>query len=148
MSKPEFVYVTYIQTTPEKVWNALFDKELTKLYWGVHKNVSDWKPRSTWQMQDYDTEQVKVSGQVVEIDPPKRLVLTWSSAGSDEPPSKVTFLVEAQFGAVKLSVIHEELGPKGLKGISEGWPAILSSLKTLLESGQPMPMTTRRWGAK
>ena len=76
MSKPDFVYVTFIQTTPEKVWNALFDKELTKLYWGVHKNVSDWKPQSKWEMRDYDTEQVKVSGQVVEIDPPKRLVLT------------------------------------------------------------------------
>jgi uncharacterized protein YndB with AHSA1/START domain len=142
------VYVTYIQTTPEKVWNALFDKELTKLYWGVHKNVSDWKPGSKWEQQDYDSGEVKTGGQVLEIDAPKRLVLTWSGARFDEPPSKVTFLVEEQFGAAKLTVTHEELGPKLGKAISEGWPAVLSSLKTLLESGQPMPMTTRRWGGK
>jgi uncharacterized protein YndB with AHSA1/START domain len=147
MSKPEFVYVTWIQSTPEKVWNALFDKELTKLYWGVKKNVSsDWKPGSAWEHQDYDTGEVAVRGEVLESDPPKRLVLTWSSTGYDEPPSKVTFLVEAVFGAVKLTVVHGELGPRLEKKIGEGWPAVLSSLKTLLESGQPMPMTTRRWG--
>ncbi len=146
MSKPEFVYVTYIQSTAEKVWNALFDKELTKLYWGLAKNVSDWKPGSKWEHRDYETEEVKTSGEVLEIDPPKKLVMTWNSAQYGEAPSKVTMLVEPTFGAVKLTVIHEELGPKQLAGVSMGWPAVLSSLKTLLESGQPMPMTTRRWG--
>ena len=146
MSKPEFVYVTYIQTTPEKVWDALFDKELTKLYWGVHKNVSDWKPGSTWESRDYETEQVKVSGKVIEIDAPKRLVLTWSHQG--EAPSKVTFLVEPFAGAVKLTVLHEELSENGLRQISQGWPAVLSSLKSLLETGKPLAMTTQRWGNK
>jgi uncharacterized protein YndB with AHSA1/START domain len=145
-SKPEYVYVTYIQSTPEKVFGALSDAELTKLYWGVKKNVSDWKPGSPWAHQDYETNEVAVSGEVLEIDPPKRLVITWKSQQIDEPASKVTFLVESQFGAVKLTVTHEQLGPKMYEGVSQGWPAVLSSLKTLLESGQPMPMTTRRWG--
>jgi uncharacterized protein YndB with AHSA1/START domain len=145
-SKPEYVYVTYIQSTPETVWNALFDKELTKLYWGLGKNVSDWKAGSKWEHRDYETEEVRTGGEVIEIDAPKKLVMTWDGKKFDEPPSKVTILVENQFGAVKLTVIHEQLGPKMYEGISQGWPAVLSSLKTLLESGQPMPMTTRRWG--
>ena len=145
-SKPEYVYVTYIQSTPEKVWNALFDKELSKLYWGMGKNVSDWKTGSKWEHRDYETEEVKVSGEVLEIDAPKRLVLTWNKPNLNEPGAKLTVLVENTFGAVKLTVIHEQLSQKMYEGVSQGWPAILSSLKTLLESGQPMPMTTRRWG--
>jgi uncharacterized protein YndB with AHSA1/START domain len=145
MSKPDFVYVTYIQTTPDKVWNALFDKELTKLYWGVHKNVSDWQPGSEWRHEDYETGQAHVTGKVLEIDAPRRLVLSWEHPGSGEPPSQVTFLVEPFMDAVRLTVIHDQLSPKLEKPVTSGWPAILSSLKSLLESGQPMPMTTRRW---
>jgi uncharacterized protein YndB with AHSA1/START domain len=147
MSKPEFVYVTYIQATPEKVWNALFDKELTRFYWGMRKNVSEWKVGSQWESRDYETDQAGTGGTVLEIDAPKKLVLTWARPGDSDPPSKVTFLVEASFaGAVKLTVMHEELTEKGLREISMGWPAILSSLKTLLESGKPLAMTTQRWG--
>jgi uncharacterized protein YndB with AHSA1/START domain len=145
MSKPDFVYVTYIQTTAEKVWNALFDQELTKLYWGMGRNVSEWKAGSEWRHQDYENGQVKVVGQVLEIDPPKRLVLTWGHPGSSEPPSQVTFLVEPFMDAVKLTVLHDRLSPAMEKGVTAGWPAVLSSLKSLLESGKPMAMTTRRW---
>ena len=148
MTKPEFVYVTYIQTTPEKVWNALFDQELTKLYWGVKKNVSDWKLGSTWEHVDYDGGKAVVAGKILEIDPPRKLVLTWARPEESDPPSKATFLIEPFADATKLTIIHEELTPKALGEVSQGWPAVLSSLKTLLESGQPMPMTTRRWGSK
>ncbi len=151
--KPEFVYVTYISTTPEKVYDALLDPEMTKLFWGRARNVSDWKVGSRWSHQNYDDDKdVNVVGEVVEADRPRRLVLTWQSAHpamAGEKPSRVTFLIESVFGAVRLTVTHEDLTPGSpmIKGISSGWPAILSSLKTLLETGQPMPMTTRRWAA-
>ncbi len=150
-TKTEFVYVTYISTTPEKVWSALQDAEMTKLFWGRARNVSDWQVGSTWTHGNYDdANDIDVTGKVVESEPPKRLVVTWQSAKApDDPPSRVTYLIESVFGAVRLTVIHDELVPGSamLKGVSSGWPAILSSLKTLLETGQPMPMTTRRWGA-
>jgi uncharacterized protein YndB with AHSA1/START domain len=145
--KPEFVYVTYISTTPEKVWNALLDGELTKLYWGVHKNVSDWQVGSRWEQQDYDTGVVKVEGEVLEFDPPKKLSLTWKSQLA-AAPSRVTITLEPFMGAVKLTVVHGEMEPGSplWKGISQGWPAILSSLKSLMETGAPLMMTTQRWG--
>ncbi len=81
--KPEFVYVTYIQTTPEKVYDALLDGEMTKLFWGRARNVSDWKAGSSWSHQDYDDAgKVLVVGEVVEADRPRRLVLTWQSIGA------------------------------------------------------------------
>ena len=76
MSSAEFVYVAYINTTPEKVWDALIDNEMIKQYWGRHKNVSDWKVGSTWLHQDYDSGTTDIEGKVVEIEVPKRLVLT------------------------------------------------------------------------
>lgn len=153
-TKPQFVYVTYISTTPEKVWSALQDSEMTKQFWGRARNVSDWKVGSSWSHQDYDDASVvDVVGKVVEADPPRRLVVTWQgpdAASRGEKPSRVTFEIEPVFGAVRLTVTHDELEPdsKMFHGVTAGWPAILSSLKTLLETGQPMPMTTRRWGGR
>lgn len=150
-SKPRFVYVTYISSTPDKVFNALTDAEMTKQYWGLKKNVSDWKVGSPWSHQDYETNEVQITGEVLENDPPRRLVISWASPKDKdrkEGISRVTFQVEPYMDAVRLTVSHEELEPDSpmLKGISAGWPAILSSLKTLLESGRPMAMTTKRWG--
>jgi uncharacterized protein YndB with AHSA1/START domain len=150
MANTSFVYVTYISTTPEKVWNALMDPEMTKDYWGRHKNVSDWKPGSAWSHQDYDSGAEDVTGKVIESDPPRRLVLSWDSAKPEfrgAQPTRVTFLIEPFMDAVRLTVLHEELEPGSPMhhGVSQGWPAVLSSLKTLLETGAAMPMTTRRW---
>jgi uncharacterized protein YndB with AHSA1/START domain len=150
-AKTEFVYVTYISTTPEKVWSALQDAEMTKLFWGRARNVSDWQVGSSWTHGNYDdAKDIDVSGTIVEAEPPKRLVVTWKSMKApDEGVSRVTYLIESVFGAVRLTVTHDEIvaGSATQKGVSSGWPAILSSLKTLLETGAPMPMTTRRWGA-
>ena len=150
-AKPKFVYVTYISTTPEKVWQALTDGEMTKQYWVRHKNASDWKVGSTWKHQDYDNPSlVDIVGTVVESAPPRRLVVTWAfpaDAANREKQSRVTYEIEPYMDAVRLIVTHDELEPGSemLKGITSGWPLVLSSLKTLLETGKPLPMTTRRW---
>jgi uncharacterized protein YndB with AHSA1/START domain len=151
MSKPKFVYVLYILTTPEKLWNALRDGEMTKKYWFYHRNASDWKAGSPWRHQDYDDANVvDIVGKVVESIPPRRLVLTWAFPADAETPAKhsrVTFEIEPALDAARLTVTHDELEPDSpmLRGITQGWPMILSSLKTLLETGQPIPATARRW---
>src|SRR5262245_7677931 len=79
MEKARFAYVTYICTSPGKVWNALLDSEVVRQYWGRHQNVSDWKPGSSWEHQDYDDpSKVDIVGKVVENAPPRKLVLTWA----------------------------------------------------------------------
>jgi len=118
MSKPEFVYTIYIQTTPEKVWEALKNPEMTKEFWGRRRNASDWAEGASWRHENYD-------------DPDKI--------------SKVTFAIDEFMDAVRLTVTHTDLTEEGLRGISAGWPAVLSSLKSLLESGSAMPMTTKLW---
>lgn len=149
MSTTEFVYVIYINSTPEKVWDALLDNELIKQYWGNHKNVSDWQVGSTWLHQDYDTDTTDIEGKVVEVDKPKRLVLTWAGANDElrnEKPSRVTFEIESFLDVARLALTHDELelGSKMLEGIREGWPKVLSSLKTLLETGQAIDITADR----
>jgi uncharacterized protein YndB with AHSA1/START domain len=145
MSKPEFVYVIYIQSTPEKIWQALIDPEMTKEFWGRHQNRSDWKPGSEWRHQNYDdASDVKVAGTVVESDPPRRLVLTWAHP-DDADISRVTFDIDEFMGSARLTVTHSELSEAMLRKISLGWPAVLSSLKSLLETGASLPMTRRQW---
>ena len=152
MAESRFVYVTYIDSTPEKVWDALLDPEMTRRYWGRHRNASDWQAGSSWEHQDYDDAAVvDIVGKVVESEPPRRLVLTWAApaeAGDPSKHSRVTFEIEPAYGSVRLTVTHDELEPDSemLRGISFGWPAVLSSLKTLLETGNPLPGTDKRWG--
>jgi uncharacterized protein YndB with AHSA1/START domain len=142
MSKPQFVYVTYIATTPEKLWKALLDGEITSQYWG-HKNVSDWKPGSRWEHRRVDNDKLQIAGKVIEFTPPKRLVLSWAAPSEVDDPAKhsrVTLEIEPMGTQVMLTVTHEELdaGSKMLRGISDGWPRVLASLKSLLETGRPL----------
>jgi uncharacterized protein YndB with AHSA1/START domain len=149
MSKPSFIYVIYIDSTPQKVWDALMDGEMTKLYWGRHENVSDWKPGSTWEHRQSDPpHKVDLVGTVLESDRPRKLIVTWADpehADRSDRTSRVTFLIEPFAGAVRLRILHEDLDPEMHEGITQGWPAILSSLKSLLETGRPLTMTTRCW---
>ena len=144
MEKPRFVYVTYIATTPETLWNALLDSKFTRQYW-QHDNVSDWKTGSKWEHRRADAEgTVDLVGQVVECVPPKRLVLTWAApadAGRADRRSRVTLEIEPFRGLVKLTVTHDQLeaGSDMLAKISRGWPMVLSSLKSLLEGGKALP---------
>jgi uncharacterized protein YndB with AHSA1/START domain len=144
MDKPQFVYVTYISTTPEKLWNALIDPKMTTKYW-QHENVSDWKPGSKWEHISADKERtLRLVGKVIESSPPRRLVLTWAfpaDAASEDKHSRVTLEIEPIADVVRLTVTHDRLEPDSemLEGITEGWPKVLSSLKSLMEVGRPLP---------
>ncbi len=145
MDKPEFVYVTYISTTPEKLWSALIDKEMTTKYWQA-VNVSDWKPGSKWEHRRSDKEgKLQLVGRVIESSQPRRLVLSWASPADEareDNHSRVTFELEPlSGGVVRLTVTHDRLEPgsKMLKDITAGWPKVLSSLKSLLEMERPLP---------
>ena len=139
--KTSFVYVTYIRSTPEKVFEAITKPEIARRYWG-HENVSDWKPGSAWQhVRANEQRTVELIGKVVEATPPTRLVITWANASQAADPastSRVTFDVAPYDEMVRLTVIHDELevGSAMAKGIQQGWPIVLSSLKSLLETGQ------------
>jgi uncharacterized protein YndB with AHSA1/START domain len=141
-NKSQFVYVTYISSSVEKVWNALMDPEMTRQYWG-HLNVSDWKVGSDWKHEEASTGAIRLVGKVVESTPPRRLVITWAfpaDAQNQEKHTRVTFEIVSSGKAVRLTVTHDELEPGSEmeRGITRGWPVVLSNLKTLLETGQAM----------
>jgi uncharacterized protein YndB with AHSA1/START domain len=139
--KTSFVYVTYIRSTPQEVFDAITQPEIARRYWG-HENVSDWQPGSDWQHVRTDEQRsVDVVGKVVETSPPTRLVITWanaSQAGEPSAYSRVSFDIVPYEAMVRLTVTHDELeaGSGMAKGIQQGWPVVLSSLKSLLETGQ------------
>ena len=142
MSKPEFVYVTYIETTPDKLWHALTDGDFTERYWFGARLRSDWKVGSTFEMVRSDGS-VSDAGKVVEVDPPRRLAYTFvnlSDKYRGDLPALATFELEPFGKLVKLTLTHEGFaeGSKMLPAISRGWPSILSSLKSILETGQPL----------
>ena len=142
MSKPEFVYVTYIKTTPEKLWEALTNKEFTERYWFCCSLTSDWKVGSRMHMDKGG----KVMNEciVLESDPPNKLSYSWQTVFDEdmkkEKPSRVTYEIEPAYEGVKLTVTHEGFadGSKTLPSISTGWPLVLSSLKSILETGEPL----------
>ena len=139
MRKPEFVYVTYIETTAEKLWEALTSSEFSKRYWFNTELKSDWKVGSPFSLVlNGKTTDV---GEVLEADPPRRLSYSFrhilNEAARNERPTRVTFVLEPHGELVKLTLTHQDFAENSviLDGISKGWPAILSSLKSMLESG-------------
>lgn len=136
-----FIHVIYIASTPQKVFEAITRPEIASRYWG-HENVSDWKPGSRWQhVRANETRSVELVGEVVESTPPSRLVITWAAASQAANPdaySRVTFDIVPYQDMVRLTVTHDLLEPgSGMDtGIRQGWPIVLSSLKSLLETGK------------
>jgi uncharacterized protein YndB with AHSA1/START domain/DNA-binding transcriptional ArsR family regulator len=162
MDKPSFVYTTYIETTPEQLWQALTEPAFTQRYWNATFDT-DWKPGSemTWHLFDVTIahpEQV-----VLESEPYRRLSYTWHSVPPElaeeldlkedayehiaaEQRSKVTFDIEQHGEIVKLTVVHDGFEPDSLMAtmVSTGWPRVLSNLKTLLETGEVLPANPER----
>jgi uncharacterized protein YndB with AHSA1/START domain len=143
MAKPEFVYVMYIATTAEKAWSALTRGEFTRQYWYDRRLESDWRVGSSVRFFDGASDTVTDSGEVLECDPPRRLVYTFRSEVNEEAramgESRVSFTLEAQEGMVKFTLVHDRLPSEQIAAdFREGWAPILSSLKTYLETGKPM----------
>jgi uncharacterized protein YndB with AHSA1/START domain/DNA-binding transcriptional ArsR family regulator len=142
--RPDYVYVTYIESTPELVWAALTDADLTADYWG-HRNVSDWQVGSRWEHQRTDGSGIAdVVGEVLESRPPYRLVTTWAPPDGGEA-AQVTFDIERYEEIVRLRVTHENLATEqDHADVARGWPAVLSNLTTLLVTGHVLPREP--WG--
>jgi uncharacterized protein YndB with AHSA1/START domain len=150
MNEPKFVYVTYIATTPEALWRALTDAAFTRQYWFGTTVESDWTPgsrvvfRSDGELHD--------AGEVLECEPHRRLSYSWHVEFHEvfrrEKPSRVTFELEPvssdKGAAVKLTVTHDDFEPgsKVLAAVRNGWPMILASLKSLLETGHALAATS------
>jgi uncharacterized protein YndB with AHSA1/START domain len=149
MDKPKFVYVTYIRTTPDKLWRALIEPEFTRQYWSETWQESGWKVGSSWRIMIPDGR-VADSGEIVEIEPERKLVVSWRNEFKPELHaegySRMTYELEPQGDMVKLTVIHEmdKPGSKLIEAVSSGWPMIMASLKSLLETGESLE-ATRRW---
>jgi uncharacterized protein YndB with AHSA1/START domain/DNA-binding transcriptional ArsR family regulator len=154
MDKPSFVYTTYIQTTPERLWEALTSPAFTQRYWSATFQT-DWKPGSEMVWNLFGVTVAHPEQVVLEADPPRRLSYTWHTftpqlaraadvseelfaAANGEPRSRVTFEIEPAGDAVKLTVVHDGLGEESAAAllVSRGWPRVLSRLKTLLETGE------------
>lgn len=140
---PEYVYVTYIRATAEQVWQALTDADLTARYWG-HANVSDWAVGSSWEHRRVDgSGTVDLVGSVLASEPPNHLRITFDDSSHELPngPSVVDFRVEPHQDIVRLTVTHTNLPDAGAHAdISRGWPAVLANLKSLLETGDVLPV--------
>ncbi len=149
MADSRSVYVTYIRTTPDALWRALLDPEFTRRFWCETWQDCAWEPGASWKLMAPDGR-VADSGAIVEIEPERRLVLSWRHEIKPEMHaeghSRLTYEIEPQGESVKLTVVHEmdQAGSKLIEGVSTGWPAILSSLKSLLETGESLE-ATRRW---
>jgi uncharacterized protein YndB with AHSA1/START domain len=139
--RSKFTCTSYIAASPEKVWEALTSPAFTEQYWAGRHIVSTWKPGASVQMLKADGS-VDWEGEVITITPRRLLAYTFLAPrfepGSPEKPTRVTIELTQQETAVRLTLSHEGFKPdsKSYEGISQGWPAILSSLKSLLETGR------------
>ncbi len=140
MSKSEFVYVTYIRATPEKLWSALTDAEFQRQYWFGMRCESRWTAGSSWKLVAEDGR-VFDDGEIVEAEAPRRLVIRWRHRNKPEVEaegdSQCTFELEPIGAAVKLSIVHTIARDPSqfIAAVSGGWPKVISNLKSLLETG-------------
>ena len=139
--RSHFVYVTFIRTTPARLWEALTDPQFIRQYWFGFAIESSWKKGAPWKMTSPDGK-LTDSGEILESDPPRRLVIRWQNEWSQELKaegwSRCTMELEPVDASVKLTVTHEieRRDSKFIKAVSSGWPQILSNLKSLLETGE------------
>ena len=147
MNKTEFVYVTFIRTTPERLWTALTDREFTAKYWFGAHSESEWTPGSPWRLV-FDDGRLADSGEIVEAVPPRRLVIKWRNEWKAELKAEGYALctmelepvADVAVPVVKLSITHaiDHADSAFIGAVSGGWPRILSNLKSLLETGETL----------
>lgn len=139
MNNQDLIYTTYIKTTPEKLWHAITTPAFARQYWGECEAISDWKTGAKWALERAH-EKTCAIGEVKECTPHKRLVLTWASPDEPDDVSRVSFDIKDMQGCVCLIVTHGQFkaGSKLPRNVSRGWPLVLSSLKTFLETGTPI----------
>jgi uncharacterized protein YndB with AHSA1/START domain len=140
MSGSKFVYVTYIRTTPEKLWHALTTPEVIKQYRFGMTVESEWKVGGTWRM--YADGSLMDCGEILEHVPPRRLVLSWLSEWEPEfkaeGNSRCAYEIEPTGASAKLTLTHsiERPDSKFIGAVAQGWPMVISNLKSLLETGE------------
>lgn len=158
MQKTEFVYATYIRTTPEKLWEALTSGDFSQKYWMGFRIEVELKAGGTVHIYPPKGSQNNCGdheGKVLECEPFRKLVYTWNMkdkpeiAAKRDAPSRVTYELTPMGEQVRLRLIHENLlpddvekDPNTFRGINNGWPAVISSLKSLLETGQAIAFTS------
>ena len=146
MTKSTFVYVSYIRTTPERLWQALTEPDFIRQYWFGCRVETDWQPGSSWLLK-YEDGRVADMGEIIESLPRKRVVIKWRNEWKPEFKaegwSRCTMELEPLEGAVKLSITHtiERPGSQFIGAVSGGWPRIVSNLKSLLETGRVVEAT-------
>jgi uncharacterized protein YndB with AHSA1/START domain len=142
--KSKFVYVTFIKTTPQKLWDALTKPEFQKIYFFGTIQESTFKKGAPWRMVGADSGKTFDSGEILESDPPNKLVIKWRNEWMPEMNAegygRCTIEVAQAIGSVKLTITHEHEreNSKLIAGVSGGWPQIISSLKSYLETGEAM----------
>ena len=140
MARSTYLYVAYIRTTPEKLWQALTDPQFTRQYWFGMASTSEFRKGSPWKLVAGDGK-VWDSGEIVESDPPRRLVMRWQHEMRPElkaeGPALCTIELQPEAGAVKLTITHtsEHENSKVITAVSGGWPKVISNLKSFLETG-------------
>jgi len=140
MPRSTFIYVTYIRTTPEKLWSSLTDPDFMEQYWFGARCESEWTPGAPWKMVQTDG-QITDTGEIVESDPPRRLVIRWRHERLPELKAEgyslCTMELQQIGQTVRLSITHtiERDPSQFITAVSGGWPKILSNLKSLLETG-------------
>ncbi len=146
MNTSKFVYVTYIRTTPEDLWKALITPQFQKQYWFGASQSSDWTVGSAWEMRMPDGK-LGDSGEILQSDPPHRLVIKWRVEHTEEMRAEgylnVSFDLLAMGASVKLTVVTDGFKPGSViqPNMEEGWALLLSNLKTLLETGRPLELS-------
>jgi uncharacterized protein YndB with AHSA1/START domain len=146
MSEPrsQFVYVTYIRAAPERIWDALTQPEFTRAYWNGVWHDAEWRAGGSWKLM-FPDGRIADAGEVVEYDPPRRLVLRWRNEFRpelrDEGHSRCVITLEAEGETTKLTIDHsiDRENAKIIAAVSNGWPRLMASLKSLLETGAPLP---------
>ncbi|MEA2646397.1 MAG: hypothetical protein QOE92_1480 [Chloroflexota bacterium] len=138
------VYQIYVKATPERVWEAITSPDMTKDYYFDSLVESDWRPGSDYAYKNADRTFDLIVGKVLEADPPRRLVQTFSGRWEEgmlaDPPTRVTWEIEQMGEACKLTLVHDQFESETMtyEQVNGGWSVILSSLKTLVETGKPM----------